>query len=306
MKIGLFVFGLSAAILVARAAEAGISISDGGGKVEAGDFADFLINQQLVVEATVVGLDTTRRVLVGGCGLPPAKWPLSIDARLRVDRVVLGVADDETIVLTFGAVMNFPRHVLRSGAPVLAWAYRNCGDGWRLWGGLMVRTSSGYLIQTNSLGEERTITGQPIGSPMPYAALEQALSLKTQRHAIQSFVGKGAVALVRVAALGPAEFGRWCQVDSAGIVIGATSRVPHIVTFSPLLSCYNDVAEGDSLLLPIPNGSTADVLDLDVCPYGLVVKHGFCRGLGVPLAFASYALESTTSGLRVKPFVAKE
>lgn len=297
--------GFSAMLLGVSVIVISTTAVEGAGAAE-GDFADFLISQQLVLDGTVTAIDTVTRVLPGGCGLPQRQWGRTLDLHVRVDQVRVGVADDATVVITTGAVLSYPRQALRVGSSVLVWAYRNCGDGWRLWGGAAVKGSSGHLIQSNSYGSENRLTGQAAGSPMTLSSLNQALGARSTQTSTQAFEGVPAVALARVVSVEHLDGVLRCNVDSVRVVIGEYSNLPTLVDFTLPPSCFDDVVAGDWLLVPLPGSPSGQSVTLAVCPYSFVVRAGFARGLGVPVTFIGYALSSSAQGLHLKPFISKD
>jgi hypothetical protein len=271
------------------------------------DFSDFLVGQALVVEGTVLFVDDVQRTTVGGCGVTPRIEGRGWDVALRISQVRFGTAEDTVVVISTLTRWSYPRGVLHPGAHVLAWAYHNCRDGWRLWGGLAVVTPSGYLVGHDGSNELLWLRGVPKGEPIPYAVLNSAIDTKSYQNACESFSGKSGAGLVRVTNAARTNGGGYTfDCDSLGWMLGNGGPLPLVLDVPPQPSCFSDIQVGDSLVIPIPTSFTGGRLEINACPYSFQVKDGYVRGLGVPLKFLSYALKLDQHGIVVKSFVAKE
>lgn len=271
------------------------------------DFADFLLARDLVVEGRLLAADPLMRTPLGTCGVSGMGPYKSLDLRVAVDRVRFGTADDSVLIISTLGRPTFPPGVLIPGAHVIAWAFRNCHDGWRLWGGLCVVTPGGRVL--SPLGEEQaaTLLGQPTTEAIRYSALDSVLTARAAEHSTTAFEGSANVALLRV--VGTTRRGNdgfTYQCDSIGWVLGGGSRTPRYVDFPRVPGCYPEVFPGDSLLAPVPTTFTGDRLVLSVCPRALKLQNQFTVGFGVPLSFIRYALQLGADGLHVRPYIAKE
>src|SRR5262249_8576048 len=149
-----------------------------------------------VIEATFLGADKLERTPLGGCGiqLPRTK---SCDLRLRVQRVIFGTAEDSTIVISTLGQPQFPPGAFIPGAHVIAWGNRECTDGWRLWGNMVIVTAGGKIVgDYNSQG--LFLHGEREDRPIAYTALSAKLQTLAARHGAACFDAKEAVGLVRV------------------------------------------------------------------------------------------------------------
>jgi hypothetical protein len=271
------------------------------------DFGDFLIGQSLVVEGTVTALTRVNRTSIGGCGIAPMAEGPAYDVQLSVSRVRSGTAEDSALTFTTLFELPFPRRALRPGAHILAWCYRNCRDGWRLWGGAVGIAPSGRIVGYVGSEDFLWLRGAPRREPLRYATLDSTLNARSSHTLAAQYDGAAGIALVRVVDIqSTAAGGRRLACDSLGWVLGVRSTVPAVLELPPQRSCYSDIQPGDSLLVPTRDVGPPAPLVFDACPYGMQVKYGYARGFGVPLPFLSYAVKPSSTGLRISPFLRRE
>ena len=267
------------------------------------DFAEFLLERELVLRGRVQDLDTLNRSYVGtpcsAGGLGPYR---TIDLTLSVDDVLVGVADDSLLVVSSVGWPDFPTDVLANGSSVLAWAYRECRDSWRLWGGWVVVRSDGLIIGRSDSPQPTLASGQ--AANLSYGSLAAALATHVGRSSFSAFDGaEGAwIATVTGVSAEPESRTAAISVDPLERAMGETGSCPSELLVPDRASCSR-VVPGDTLLLPT---TSASQLVLDRCPTAFVVHSGFCRGLGVPLQFVSYALKDESGLLRLRKVVGRD
>lgn len=270
------------------------------------DFAEFLMAQDLVVEGRLLSADAVTRKPIEGCGVTGLGPYRSLDLRIAVDRVRFGTADDSVLVISTLGRPRFRSGLLSPGARVIAWAFRDCDDGWRLWGRLCILTATGHVV--GELGQEQFIRleGQP--GPLRYGALDSAIvDREGARHSSLVFEGASRVALLRLTrTVRNGDIGFTYECDSVAWALGTGDRVPRSIDFPRLPECYPEIFPGDSLLVPLPAGFQGDRLVLDRCPRSMRVKNRFAVALGVPLEFLNYALRVEPSGVHVRAYITKE
>jgi len=270
------------------------------------DFAEFLVRRDLVVEGWLLSAEAVTRKPLGGCGVTGMGPYPSLDLRIAVERVRYGTADDSTVTISTVGRPQFPAGLLSPGARVIAWAFRDCHDGWRLWGRLCVVNSSGYVVGELGQGDFFRLDGQP--GPLRYGVLDSALVTRSEsRHSSSNYAGASSVALLRlIRTVRNGTSGFTYECDSVGWAMGTGDRVPRSIDFPRLPGCYPEIFPGDSLLVPLPVGFGDSRLTLDACPRSLKVKNRFAVALGVPLEFLNYALRVDPSGLHVRAYISKE
>jgi hypothetical protein len=270
------------------------------------DFAEFLVRRDLVVEGWLLSAEAVTRKPLGGCGVTGLGPYPSLDLRIAVERVRYGTADDSTVIISTVGRPQFPAGLLSPGARVIAWAFRDCHDGWRLWGRLCVVSGTGSVV--GELGQEEFYRLQGQSGPLRHGALDSALTQREEnQHSSSNFVGASNVALLRLtrtARNGGGGFTYEC--DSVAWALGTGDRVPRSIDFPRLPGCYPEIFPGDSLLVPLPAGFSGDRLTLNSCPRSLKVKNRFAVVLGVPLEFLNHALRAEPSGLNVRAYISKE
>ncbi len=271
------------------------------------DFAEYLSQWDLVVEGTVTGVDTIFRERLGGCGQTGLGATRSWDIHIRVSRVVLGTAEDSSIVLTTLMRNQFPGPGLRVGAKAIAWTYRNCGDGWRLRGNLVLVSPSGHLIPDRDNVGALRLEGYADKGSVRHSALDSSLAANAGLSSVRAFEGAGSVALLRVTAMTQG-VGRTYSLacDSVAVLLGTAVRVPRFVDMNPLEGCTRAVGVGDSLIVSLPNSFAAERLGWRGCSHSLLVKERFSVGFGVPLQFLKYAIRQQNGALHVRPFIARD
>lgn len=295
------------AILGVIAALALFSLPRSSQADEPTDFGEYLSRMDLVVEGTVTAVDTVFRTRLGGCGVTGLGPTKSWDIHIRVSRVVLGTAEDSSVVLTTLGRSQFPGPGLRPGVRVIGWAHRNCSDGWRLWGNVVLVSSSGLLIPDHHNAGSIRLQGQPRTRPIRFTALDSSLAEKVEMSSVRAFEGAASVALLRVTALTPGAGSTYSLAcDSLGVLMGLAGRVPRYVDMDPLEGCTRAVGVGDSIVVALPTGFSAERLNWRGCSSSLLVKERFVAGFGVPLDFLNYAIRRDGDQLQVRPFIARE
>lgn len=272
------------------------------------DFAEFLVARDLVVEGRLLSAEGLTRKPLGGCGVTGLGPYKALDVRIAVDRVRFGTADDSTLVISMLGPPRFATGLLVPGAQVIAWAFRDCNDGWRLWGRMCVVTSTGRVI--GPFGDQQAIRleGQSRAEPIRYSALDSALTApQLVRHSTTAFEGAANVALLRLTrTVRRGEAGFTYECDSLGWALAGGDRVPRFIDFPRVPGCYPEIFPGDSLLVPLPVQFEGDRLVLDMCPRALKLQDQFAVGFGVPMTFLNYVLKAEPNGLRVRPYIAKD
>lgn len=271
------------------------------------DFAEYLSSYDLVLDGTVTAVDTVQRARLGGCGMSVPSVTKSWDIHVRVSRVIQGTAEDSSVVLTTLGRSQFPGLGLRPGVRVIAWGFRNCTDGWRLWGNVVIVTSKGQLVPDHNNAAAVRLDGGASSVPVRVTALDSALDAKAQLSSIRSFDGRAAVGLLRVTAIVPGDNGAYAiACDSVSLLVGVSERVPRYVDIMVRPPCTRDIEVGDSLIVAIPSGYSGERLTWHGCTGSLLVKNRFVRGFGVPIEFMSYAVRVQQDGVRVRPFISRE
>jgi hypothetical protein len=273
------------------------------------DFAEFLAARDLVVEGTVISAEQVRRALLETCGTTGLGPYPATDVRIAITRVWHGTAEDAEVLISVLGHPVFASGEVAPGTRVLAWAFRDCNDGWRLWGQFCVVTSGGRII--GPAGSERgayALAGRGDVEPTLYADLDSAL---TQRPGLRPshalFEGAASVALlklVRTTRRGADGFTYEC--DSLGWALGEGTSVPRYIDFPRVADCLPAIFPGDSLVVPLPTAFTGARLTIDGCPRAFLIRKNYAVGFGVPLPFLDYALRRDAGLLRVRPFIAKD
>jgi hypothetical protein len=260
------------------------------------DFAALLKTRDLVFEGRVASADTVRRRPSGGCGVEGLSPIRGIDVVVRVDRVLVGVADDSMQMFTTIGVPRFASDSELRGDRVLAWGTRDCNDGWRLWGWLFRISSDGQVIP--SFDDAILLSQEPIET------LDAALQSgpKDLRQLVEE---ADRVVLVRATGTLASEPEHLTvPVELVGSLHGPSGRALERLTFPKYKRCLPRIEEGDTLVVPYQNGNAA-TLTLEVCPRLVRVMNGFASGFGVPLELLECALERTDGGRALRNFVAK-
>lgn len=273
------------------------------------DFADFLAARDLVVEGTLISADELSRQRLETCGVTGMGLFAVTDIHVAVTRVWHGVADDSTLLVTVLGRPAFTSGPLAPGTRVLVWAYRDCHDGWRLWGRFCVITASGVILgQLGSDPSMFSLRNRDPLVPTTYAALDSAMgSGATAMSSTALFEGTSGVALLRLTGVtrrGAEGFTYEC--DSLGWVTGSATRAPRFVEFPLIPDCFTNIFVGDSLIVPVPSTFAGERLAIQGCPSAFEVRKNFAVGLGVPVPFLDYALRNEQGTLHVRPFVAKD
>lgn len=273
------------------------------------DFAEFLAARDLVVDGVVVGVDQVRRTPLGTCGTTGLGPYRATDLRISVTRVWHGTADDSTLLITVLGRPVFSSGPVVPGTKVLAWAFRDCNDGWRLWGQFCVVTEGGKILgPAGSDQSAYALVGRDESEPTSYTELDSALSLRPGLRASQAlFDGTSAVAILRlVQTVRRGVEGFTYECDSVGWALGTGARVPRFIDFPRVPDCFPEIFPGDSLVVPLPSSFNGDRLSIDGCPRAFQIKKDFAVGFGVPVSFLNYALRSDAGQLRVRAFIAKD
>ena len=271
------------------------------------DFAEFLTGRDLVVEGTLSAVDTVVRTPLGGCGSSGFPARAGQDYTIQISRVIYGTAEDSSIIISDLVRDVFPPGVLVPGARVIGWGFRNCIDGWRLWGNVAVVTAGGHLVGHIWSEEGLWVKGQPKGQPIAFSTLDAMLVAKASNHGANFYHGKKAVALVRLTDIVVQPTGGVSYTcDSLGWIMGSATRVPQYLDFPQMPFCYYGAHRGDSLTVPVPEVFVGDRLSVGACPKALQVKNGYAPGFGVPLEYLPWAIEQQETGLAVRPFLEQE
>lgn len=271
------------------------------------DFADFLLGSDLVCKGSFVSQQLVTRVPSGGCGNPGGVEMHAWDYRVTVEDVLSGVAEDSVLVVSSLRGLEFPMGALQPGAKVIVYANRVCEDGWRLWGGMVIVTASGYIVPPTAFGKSTYLRGSGGSSPISEMALMGAMSSREGQMSSASFAGASGVALVR---LGEVSVDNQTQhytyqCDSLGWIIPGQARVPGSIRFAIIPGCKPYLAPGDTLLVPVPAGGASENMNVETCPRGWVVHFGFLSGLATPIGFLDYALRSGPNGVTVNKFLVR-
>jgi hypothetical protein len=270
---------------------------------EGGDLADILMTRDLVIEGTVVEAVEHRRSMAGGCTVSQPLGPyMVLDVRIDVSRVVAGLADDSTVVISMLGGPQYVTGPLVSGTQVVAWADRACDDGWRLWGSACVLISGRVVVPGMA---EVTIDGV-LGSDFSYEVLVRALGARRTMAPASPYDGAAAVGLVQVAGITRAGKVARYSCDSLGWVVGGAARLPTTLVWRNTNLCTPGARVGDSLLVPIRENRDGSKQTLTSCPRGLLIRNGFLESLGVPIGSLHSAVYFEDARLRLRAFVARD
>ena len=254
------------------------------------DLVDFLINRDLVVEGVLQSVQKGTRTPVGGCGSTQESRLQVTEYRLKLTNVILGTAEDSLLVI---ADLGGPPSQAVPGARILGYANRLCVDSWRLWGGAIVidgermRMSQGDWSATKFDGK--------------YSELLSSLQERVKLGNASAFHDAAGVAKVRLKDFWGNREARtyYYSCENLGWVVRANARVPEAIVFELAPECFPNLAVGDTLLLPVAEGSDADTLALKSCPGSLAVHEGFLGGFGVALGEVDRVLTAGAEGVRV-------
>lgn len=295
--------GLSGLLSRESAADERANASAGGSE-RPWDFAEFLARRVVVVEGEVTKAARAQRKPLETCGVhglgPYAGW----DVQLRVKSAWLGAIADTTIdTFVLGFMQYWPDSV-KPGSHVVAWLGRDCDDGWRYWGQLVLVSREGGIVPEAGSGRFKEIRARTCAE-LKYAATHTRFP-----HSTALFEGADAVALAR--SLGPdkrperGDATMTLTCDSLGWAIGRGRVVPRKLTIPLVEDCYAEIFTGDSLLIPVPGGFSGDTLVLGTCWSALRVKAGYVPWLGVATSDLGSVLERRRDGLHVRPLRATQ
>jgi len=273
------------------------------------DFAEFLAARDLVVDGTVLSADEVRRTPLCTCGITGLGPYRATDLRIAVTRVWHGTAEDSTLIISVLGHPRFSSGPVTAGTRVLAWAVRDCNDGWRLWGEFCVLTANEDIVAPMGASPRGyALLGRGLDRPTTYADLDSALTRRPGLRASHAlFDQANDVALLRLVRTTRRDLeGLTFECDSVGWTIGQGGAVPRYIDFPRVPDCYPEIFPGDSLLVPLPAGFTGDRLTIDGCPRAFGVRKGMAIDFGVPVSFLGYALRRDSQGLHVRPFIAKD
>ena len=233
--------------------------------------------------------------MLESCGVTGLALLNASDLLLRVNEVWLGTAEDSIIRVTVMDSAPFLPRDLDSTSRVLMWGYRECDDGWKVWGALRIVTPDGLVLRR---------AGDPESVPVRLDSLRVALTA-SPLHPSRAFEGRAAVALARLVLTtrGESPGTATYLVDSLAWAMGSGPSVPRSVDWPHGSDCYPFIFPSDSLLIPVPQGFTGDGLSLTFCPRVLGIQHGYLPGLGVALGHLEHALQRGNRGLHVRPFL---
>jgi len=229
---------------------------------------------------------------MGGCGIGgTGPFPLALIA-LHVDRVLLGVINADEIELNIlGGVSFYGDTLLTPGDEVLAWGFRNCTDGWRLWGSVaVVGPDSTLLFDRGTAG----VVTSDRRSKVNLRALLSVESLRPELHPAGAFQGKQAVGMVAVTGV---SFDHGYVYLCRGLtwLVGRGQVMPHRIRLPLGSSCRHEVQVGDTLLVPV--GAVPETsVTLPVCLNSLRVRDGFVPAFGVLLRDAGTVIRQTDRG----------
>jgi hypothetical protein len=117
--------------------------------------------------------------------------------QIDVDSVIIGYIPTNHIKLVLLRPPTFAKDSLAPGRRVLAHGSRNCTDAWQIWGNVALLDAFGNISFTDKpFRQDRRPKRLP-------ARLSEALSCiddEKSKNATETFVGKVAVALVRITA----------------------------------------------------------------------------------------------------------
>lgn len=262
----------------------------------AGDFADFVIAQDLVVIGTVVDARDLDRQVAGAS-------PVGVrcqDITVAVDSVRYGVFHGSTLTISIVFPRRFGRAPPVSGDRVLAWGNRVSEDNWRVWGDACLINAAGELVGPDGEQGAYTTTDLPAGARLTIAHLDSVTTSRQAVHALTAYEGKAALALGRRVAVSRAGPTITLECEGLGWVMGSAATYPRLVDFPALPGCIPKILRGDSLLIPVPPGYSGGRILLGECPSALRVKNGYAPGLGVALASLASALDSTGGRIHVR------
>ena len=258
----------------------------------AGDFADFVIAQDLVVIGTVVDArDLDRQVRCQ-------------DITVAVDSVRYGVFQGSTLTISIVFPRRFGGAPPVSGNRVLVWGNRVSEDNWRVWGDACLINAAGELVGPDGEQGAYTTTDLPAGARLTIAHLDSVTTSRSAVHALTAYEGKAALALGRRVAVSRAGPTITLECEGLGWVMGSAATYPRFVDFPAIPRCRPGILRGDSLLIPVPPGYSGGRILLGECPSALRVKNGYAPGLGVALGSLASALDSTGGRIHVRRNVA--
>jgi hypothetical protein len=282
------------------------SASAQSGPLNTFDLGAYLAGKDLLVEGIVSNAPVGDRTMLGTCGYGPP-MPLRVtDVTMTVSRVLAGVAEESTLVISMAGSTQYRTGQIVPGTHLLAWAYRECDDGWRLWGGACVITPSGYVVPPLPWEGKLTLGAGSSTTPITFAALATDLDARSQSMPMHAYTGTQAVGMVRVVRLTRDNGSVQADCDSIQWIMGSAPRMPTQIRWSPQKYCVAPVAAGDTLLAPVPAGSSASTLQLSSCPLALRVQHSFVPVLAVPLGFLNCALKDSLGSISARQYLSRE
>jgi hypothetical protein len=189
------------------------------------------------------------------------------------------------------------------GKTVLAYAYRDCSDGWRLKGGIvLIDPLSGRLAPPRfELGNLQPDSAYVATWPT-FSVLIQRLAPEAGLSASQTFEGASAVALLRVTELipRPAERGYLMRADSLGWLAGTGALVPKLLRVPFLHYCSAAPRVGDTLAIPLTR-SCPDTLTIPRCPQGYFTRGGILTSLNLDLSRPQDRMQIVSGQVHVLP-----
>lgn len=271
------------------------------------DFADRAVGSHVVFTATLDGwVDDIRRGVHYSAALPDTQMMTLTEYRFSVDRVLLGTLPSARVTLTTWQWFDWPmasaNMKLLAGSKVLVWAYWKFDHGWRLYGSFTHVTDEGRIDPSMQQIERGNMWLRSKSGEFTLADVESELTTRGPRNPGHSFNGAQGVSLVCVTGVDTAGPKRIFSIMPLRHLIGRAGHVPRRLMFDRReLFNFNDIAPGDTLVIPLKPNNTADDVDYDNIYYGWKVDHGFVPALGTELDSLDHVVTFDGNLMRVRP-----
>ena len=270
-----------------------------------GDLAEYLASKQFLARGRLVEIAPVRKPQVGGCGAGVRGPFEAYEITVAVDSVLVGRADDSLVVVTtVGQGMLAPE--LAPNRPVFVWGFRNCVDGWKLYGDAIGIKDDGSLVQWSDPYRSLSLRTSTGVFPATQASLLQRLDELSPNIGSTMITRGTGIAAARIAKREMTKGGMVCEVDTSRTVYGTGILSVKRVTLGWTNGCFYNVDVGDWVLLPIDAAPESEEIALDVCPYSILVKDGFVPGLGVPVDRIESVLAHGPKGIVIRQFAGSE
>lgn len=263
------------------------------------DFADLLLDQQLVVEGTLLSVDSAYYSLTNPRTHRPGVSDWGWKLRISASRVLVGSAPDSQVTIYTGTLGIYPPGVLVPGQKVLAWGWDEGGDGVLL-GNLVAATSNDAYV-----GEQSAATTpwqkdrQSLNNR--YSGILSTLRMRPARDSHRLFVGAPGLALLRVREIHSLESGDLFYIcDSIAALAGSQFRAPRTIHVFLNNSCPSFTFPGDTLLVPGSSSITPlDTLTTLGCIETFQVRQGRSVGFNAGLTKLDKALPLSEGTIRL-------